>query len=127
MLKPGKPPLERSLGGPESLPASSAGEYAVRGWAFYASKDHQKAEADLRESLRLDPNDLDTHYALGLVLKASDQKIPAVEAFRKVVELASYQADPVRARMVRRLALGHIHDIETGEWNLEKETWQTKR
>jgi tetratricopeptide (TPR) repeat protein len=108
------------------MTASSAGEYALRGWEYYAAKDYQKAEADLRESLRLDPDDLDVNYALGLALKASGQNIPAVEAFRKVAELASYQADPVRSRMVRRLALGQIHDIETGEWNLEKETWHIK-
>jgi tetratricopeptide (TPR) repeat protein len=127
MLKTGKTPLDLPQASPENLTASSAGEYAIRGWSFYAVKEYQKAEADLRESLRLDPDDLDTHYALGLVLKASGQKTPAVETFRKVVELTSYQSNPIRARMVRRLAVGQIHDIETGEWNLEKETWQTKR
>jgi tetratricopeptide (TPR) repeat protein len=127
MLKPGKPLLDQPHVGPESMTASSAGEYAIRGWEYYVAKEYQKAETDLRESLRLDPDELDTNYALGLTLKSSGQKIPAAEAFRKVAELASYQADPVRARMVRRLALGQIHDIETGEWNLEKETWHIKR
>ena len=127
MFKPGKAPLDPPQASPQGLTASSAGEYAIRGWSFYAAKEYQKAEADLRESLRLDPDDLDVHYALGLVLKAAGQKTPAVETFRKVVELTSYLSDPIRARMVRRLALGQIHDIESGEWNLEKETWQTKR
>ncbi len=127
MLKRGKPTRDPAVTRPEDLPANSADECAVRGWAYYATKDYPKAEIDLREALRLNPDDVDTAYALGLVLKASGQKGPAIEIFRQVAELTGYLDDQVRGRMVRRLALGHIHEIESGEWNLEKETWQIKR
>ncbi len=127
MFKRGQPANHQPVIQPDSLPAASAGEYAIRGWAYYAGGNYPKAENDLREALRLEPDDVDTTYALGLVLKAAGQGPQAVEVFRQTATLAEYMEDRVRSRMVRRLALGQIHEIESGEWNLEKETWQTKR
>jgi len=127
MLKRGRPSALQAVDQPEALPATTAAEYAIRGWSFYAAGNYPKAEDDLREALCLEPDNVDTTYALGLVLKAAGQNTQAVETFRQAAALAEYMDDKVRGRMVRRLAHGHIHEIESGQWNLEKETWQTKR
>jgi hypothetical protein len=32
--------------------------------------------------------------------------------------------DKSRARILRRLALGHVNEMTSGNWNLEAEIWQ---
>jgi tetratricopeptide (TPR) repeat protein len=112
---------------PDKLPAQTGDEYLTRGWAFYGIKNYTRAETDLREALVLDQDNPDAYFALGLTLKASGQKNTAIEAFRQAASLTQYLSDTVRGRMVRRLAIGHIHTLESGDWNLEKETWSIKK
>lgn len=108
---------------PTQLNPQTPAELTNRGWLYYARKDYEKAEADLRRALETNPDDVEILYPLALTLKAAGSSQGAVEVFRKVVDQAGTILNPVRANMVRRIAIGHIHEIETGDWNLEEEIW----
>ncbi len=113
---------------PESMmiDPKTASDYEDRGWLLYAQGEYGRAVEDLKESIRLDPDKVDAIYALGLALKAGGDGKAAIEWFKKAATAAEYLENRARGRMIRRLAIGHIHEIETGDWNLEKETWQKK-
>lgn len=116
----------------EELPSTSSSptyaEFYRQGWALHASGKQDAAEENLRKAIDLEPESVDAYYTLGLTLKAQDRRREAVEAFRKVLSLieAGVIEHNARSEMVRRLSLGHINQIEQGDWNLEKEIWQRK-
>ena len=66
------------------------------------------------------------HIGLGLVLKTQDRRQDAILAFQNVVDLL--EANPIedrsRSQMLRRLAIGHMNQLKTGDWDLEKEIWK---
>jgi tetratricopeptide (TPR) repeat protein len=100
--------------------------YLRRGYAFYGIGQYEKANEDLRQAFDLDSTSVDGVYGLGMSLKALGKKEEAVVAFTKAIELIDREiiSDKSRARILRRLALGHINEIKTGDWNLEAEIWQ---
>jgi tetratricopeptide (TPR) repeat protein len=100
--------------------------YLRRGYAFYGTSEYEKANEDFRQTLDLDPTSVDAVYGLGMSLKALGNKTESVAAFTKVIGLIDREiiSDKSRARILRRLALGHINEINTGDWNLEAEIWQ---
>jgi tetratricopeptide (TPR) repeat protein len=104
----------------------TADEYQRRGMAYYARKDFNSAETDLRKAISLDDNHIDSYYSLGMVLKAANKNEEAVHAFNQVVILITNNADlqNVKYDMLRKLALGHVNEITRGDWNLEKEIWK---
>jgi hypothetical protein len=61
-----------------------------------------------------------------MVLRYSDKTREAIQVFTEVITNAELIEENPKARMVRNLAVGHIHQIESGDWNLEKEIWQRK-
>ncbi len=97
---------------------------ALHGWEKYARKEYDQAEIDLRAALDIDPNDIDTQFALGLTLKAKGQGHEAIKYFQNVISLINRIDDPARAQMMRRITSGHINDIQIGNWNPEGEIWQ---
>jgi len=105
---------------------TTAEDYLKRGMAYYARKQYENAENDLRTALSLNDDLLDAYYSLGMVLKAASKGEEAIQAFEKVLDMLSRgrvkNSDQVA--MLRRLAKGHINMIRTGDWNLEKEIWQ---
>jgi tetratricopeptide (TPR) repeat protein len=104
----------------------SAEEYQKRGMAFYARKQYNDAEVDLRKAISLDSSNVDAYYTLGMVLKALDHKAEAVDAFTQALNLINSNPDEHSSKkdMLRRLALGHVNEISQGDWNLEKEIWK---
>jgi len=105
---------------------SNAAEYQRRGMAFYARKQFDAAEQDLKEAIALDSRFVDAHYSLGMVMKATNRKDAAIAAFKTVIELLAEEAagGKASADMLRRLALGHVNELTQGDWNLEKEIWK---
>jgi tetratricopeptide (TPR) repeat protein len=101
-------------------------EFQRRGMAYYARELYNAAEDDLKKAVLLDESNVDAYYSLGMVLKALSRKDEAVEAFTQVINLVGVKTDFNKTKndMLRRLALGHINQINTGDWNLEKEIWQ---
>ena len=112
---------------PVSGPISYA-EYYRQGWALHASGKQDAAEENLRKAIELEPDSVDAYFTLGLALKAQDRRRETVQAFQKVLSLISSGAveHNTRSEMVRRLALGHINQVEKGDWDLEKEIWKKK-
>lgn len=101
-------------------------DYYREAWAFHGSKkDEDAAEENFRQAIALNPSSVDAYYGLGLVLKAQDRRQDAIQAFQKVVELLDAQTvgDLSRAHMLRRLSIGHMNQMKTGDWGLEKEIW----
>jgi tetratricopeptide (TPR) repeat protein len=110
----------------EMAEPTMADEFQRRGMAYYARKQYNPAEHDLKKAILLDKSNIDSFYGLGMVLKAMNRKDEAVEAFKQVLNLVEAKADSNKTKndMLRRLALGHINIITQGDWNLEKEIWQ---
>ena len=104
----------------------TADELLKRGMAYYARKQYAQAEVDLKKAISLDSNHLDAYYSLGMVFKAADRKEEAVDAFTHVIDLiqANPGDDTTKNDMLRKLALGHVNEINQGDWNLEKEIWK---
>jgi tetratricopeptide (TPR) repeat protein len=105
---------------------TTADEYLKRGMAYYARKQYENAEKDLRTAISLNEELIDAYYSLGMVLKAAFRKDEAVQAFEKVLDLlnSGLVKNSDQLAMLRRLAKGHVNEIKTGDWNLEKEIWQ---
>lgn len=122
-MAPSSPNTEEPPGSPQTY-----AEFYRQGWALHAAGKQDAAETSLRKAIELEPESVDAYYTLGLALKAQDRRREAVEAFRKVLSLieAGVIEHNSRSEMIRRLALGHINQVEQGDWNLEKEIWQKK-
>lgn len=112
---------------PVSQNTKSYEELLREGWELHASrKDEDLAESVFRQAIALDSKPVDAYYGLGLVLKSQDRRKEAIQAFEKVVELLDSHAiqDRTRRSILRRLALGHINQLKSGDWGLEREVWQ---
>lgn len=103
-----------------------AAAFLRRGYAFYGSGQYDRSIDDFKRAIDLEEKNVDAIYALGMSLKASGKKEEAIALFKKAIALLDQGVviDKSRSRMLRRLALGHVNDINTGDWNLEGEIWQ---
>ncbi len=108
----------------EMAEPTTAADFLRRGMGFYARKQYEKAEADLRKATSLDPDAKDAYYSLGMVLKAQGRKEEAVQAFQRAIDVLTADKSDVSAEMLRRLALGHINELKKGDWDLEREIWK---
>ncbi len=116
--------VENIVPDPAGMSASTAMEYASRGWLFYSHQNFEKAVDDFRQVLEKDKNDVDGWYGLGLSLKFAGSTVEAVQAFNKVLGLINTLKDKQRANVLDRLVKGQINRIQTGDWDLEKEVWK---
>jgi tetratricopeptide (TPR) repeat protein len=105
---------------------TKADEFQRRGMVYYARKQFNAAEDDLKRAISLDNSNIDSFYGLGMVLKAVNRRDEAVAAFNQVLKLVGSNVDANKTKMdmLRRLALGHINFITQDDWNLEKEIWK---
>jgi tetratricopeptide (TPR) repeat protein len=111
----------------DSIQAKTYEDYFREGWSLHSSKkDEDAAEEDFRKALALNPKSVDAYFGLGLVLKAQDRRQDAIQAFQEVVDLLNSGTveDRSRMQMLRRLAIGHMNQLRTGDWDLEKEIWK---
>jgi tetratricopeptide (TPR) repeat protein len=99
--------------------------FMQRGWAFHSRGNQERAESDFRRALSYSPESVDANYALGLVFKSQGMIDEAVESFNKAMNLieAGKVNDSNRLEMMRRLTLGHINELTSGDWNLEDQIW----
>ncbi|NPV85693.1 MAG: tetratricopeptide repeat protein [Anaerolineae bacterium] len=107
----------------QNSPASAV-SFSQAGWKFYLQKDYINAEENFRKALSLQDNDLDTYYALGLVLKAANKGDEAIAMFEKVLSLLDSLENQQRASMLKHITHAQINQIKSGKWNMEKEIWQ---
>lgn len=99
--------------------------FMLRGWAHHARGSQNQAESDFRRAISYSPESVDANYALGLVMKSQGNKEGAVELFNKAMELIKQGKieSHSQSEMMRRLTLGHINELTTGDWNLEDQIW----
>ncbi len=88
------------------------------GWWHYGSGQWAEATKAFTDALRLDPNLADAAYGLALTYKASGAKALAVERFEQAVQALGALDDKPRAKLLTRLARGHINVIQSGHWKL---------
>jgi tetratricopeptide (TPR) repeat protein len=103
--------------------------FMQRGWAFHARGDQDRAESDFRRAISYSPESVDANFALGLVMKSQGRKEEAVELFKKTMALIEQGKieDHAQSEMMRRLTLGHINELTTGDWNLKDQIWRQAR
>jgi tetratricopeptide (TPR) repeat protein len=111
---------------PDKLMPHAPSDSARYGWDYYSTQDYSSAEESFRQALQENPDDIDSLFALGMTLRYAGRSDAAVDVFRKVMDRSGDIQNGSRSRIVRRLALGHINQIEMGDWNLEKEVWSKK-
>jgi tetratricopeptide (TPR) repeat protein len=112
---------------PVNMPQpNTVNDYIKRGMGYYARQQFKEAEADLKKAVSMDGDNIDSFYSLGMVLKAMHKKEEAVAAFNQAISLirARSDASDVKYDMLRRLALGHVNELTSGDWNLESEIWK---
>lgn len=110
---------------PEKMVPQTTEEFLQRAWLFYSRKKFDLAEKDYRTALEKEPENVDAIYGLALTLKAAGASTKALEFFEKSLLLLESIKDPQRAHILGRLIHGQINQIKTGDWNLEKEVWQS--
>jgi tetratricopeptide (TPR) repeat protein len=109
----------------EEKQPSTAEEFVNSGWAKKTSGNLEEAESNFRKAISLNPDFVEAHYGLGLVLKAQGRRQDCIESFEKVIELIDKGIDDrIRGEMLRRLALAHINQLRSGDWGLEQEIWK---
>jgi tetratricopeptide (TPR) repeat protein len=118
------PVLSDTFVDPNSLDPQTGPEFVERGWLYYAMKNYEKAIADYQKALSIDPDIIDTHYALAMALKYAGKVPEATDEFTRVINLTDQLEDKTRAIMITRLSKGHINEMNTGNWGLSKDLWQ---
>jgi len=108
--------LENKIPDPEGIQANSKSEFIQRGWLYFNQNNFVEAVADFRKALDLDPQDINTLYALGLSLKARGEKEEAKAIFRQVIEQSKVIDRTDRSQILKSLALGQWNQIEKGTW-----------
>ncbi len=58
-----------------------------RGLAFHHQENYERALADLQRACALEPQDADSHFAMGRTLAKQRKYGPAVSAIRQALEL----------------------------------------
>ena len=110
---------------PEEMIPPSTAEFLKRAWLYYSRKKLDLAEKDYKTALEKEPENVDATYGLALTLKASGASSRALEFFEKSLTLLESITDTQRAHILGRLIHGQINQIKSGDWNLEKEVWQS--
>jgi tetratricopeptide (TPR) repeat protein len=111
---------------PAQINPQTAADYARRGWLHFSRQQYLEAQSDLETAISLDTN-VDFFYSLGLILRARGKNAEALAAFEKALALVTDSENQQRTTMLRRLTLGQINMIKSGDWNLEKEVWKRIR
>jgi Tfp pilus assembly protein PilF len=120
--KPASPPnpLESYRAAVTADPQSASAHNNL-GWGLYGQNQFADAIRELQEAVRLDGQLFDAHYGLGLAHKAAGAKADAIAAFKAAYDLAARMEDRVRGQMLQHLLHGHINQLTTGDWGLDKE------
>ncbi len=126
MAKSAKLATEAKVLSPTDINPTTPADYLQRGWLFLSGKDPEKALNDFHKALEQDAENPDVYYAIALALKTLGKNAEAVEKFNKVLTLVGNSTNQSTRQMLTRLTHGHINQINSGDWNLEKEIWQRR-
>jgi len=111
---------------PQNPILQSADDHLRQGWADHGRSNETSAEEEFLQAIQLSPALLDAYFGLGLALKAQKREKEAIQVFEKLLHLVDLDVSSEKGRlqMLRRLILGHINMLSSGDWNLEKEIWK---
>jgi tetratricopeptide (TPR) repeat protein len=101
-------------------------KYLSLGWAYYGGDQLDEAIETFRNAKHHFPEDIEVLYGLALAYKKAGYGEEALDIFRKVIESTKSLQDQTRGAMLRRMAIGHVHVIERGDWDLRNETWERR-
>ncbi len=101
-----------------SADPKSAEAHSNLGWEYYGEGNWAEAVKEFSQAVSLDANLVDAHYGLAMAHKGAGDKLQAVAAFDKAVALSAGLEDQSRARVLARLAKGHINQLQSGNWDL---------
>ena len=96
----------------------SADAHANLGWGLYGEDKWDEAVQEFNEALRLEAGHIDALYGLALTRKLAGAKVEAVNSFNAAIAQLPALEDQMRGNVLRRLAHGHINQIQSGEWKL---------
>ncbi len=96
----------------------SADAHANLGWGFYGEDKWDDAVREFSEALKLEPGHIEALYGLALTRKSAGAKVEAVNSFNAAIAQLPTLQDQTRINVLRRLATGHINQIQSGEWKL---------
>ncbi len=82
-----------------------------RGWEFHTKKQYDQAIEQFRMAIEMDGDAVDAYYGLGLACKAKGEKEAAIQAFERVIALASILEDRAKAQILTRLAQAHLEAL----------------
>ena len=117
---------ETAAGGPSEIKdPNDHDSFLLRGWAYHARGEQEKAESDFRRAVSFSPESVEANYAMGLIMKSQDKTQEAIELFEKTMDLILQGKieDHSKSEMMRRRTLAHINELKTGDWNLEDQIW----
>jgi tetratricopeptide (TPR) repeat protein len=110
---------------PQNQERDKDSEDIREGWVLKAAGKLDDAEAKFRKAISANPESVEAYYGLALTLKLQGRRQDSIKSFERVIELVEGDfPDHVRGSMLRRLSMGHINQLSSGDWNLEKEIWQ---
>jgi len=109
---------------PTQMQPTNPAEFLQRAWSFYAKQKYTLAQTDFETVVNQDAMNFDALFGLALALKSDGAIQQALAAFEKALTLVDSTEDKQRANIMGRLIRGHINQIKTGDWNLEKEVWR---
>ncbi len=112
---------ERAIEPTEPSTPRPADALIESGWSHYSKKEYYRAEEEFKKAIDIEPDNVDTIYALAMSQQASGHSPEAIDTFEKVIRIleANKVEDPVRSLMLTRLALRHISRMKTGDWKLD--------
>ena len=96
----------------------SADAHSNLGWGFYGEDKWDEAVKEFNEAISLEPGNVDALYGLAMTRKYAGAKTEAVNGFNATVAQLPALEDQMRASVLKRLAHGHINNIQSGDWNL---------
>jgi len=96
----------------------SADAHANLGWGFYGEDKWDDAVREFDEALKLESGHIEALYGLALTRKCAGAKLEAVTSFNAAIAQLASLEDQTRVNVLRRLAKGHINQIQSGDWKL---------
>ena len=111
----------------ETGTSQSTAEIISSGWVLKTEGKLDEAEKAFRQAIALDQTSVEAYYGLGMTLKGQDRRQDSIKCFENVLDLINeHVEDRSRAAMLKRLANGHINQLNSGDWGLAKEIWKKK-
>lgn len=106
----------------------SVNDLIQKGWSHHANGEEEAAEESFRTAISADTTSIEALYGLAMTLKSQGRRRDSIQILGQVIDLIDRKqiSDPIRSNMLRRLTKAHIHQMESGDWDLEKEIWQRK-